>query len=47
MPIKFGVSEGQMVKVTSRRGTVEAKAHYQKSAPGNDLYELPFCGRIG
>ena len=33
--VKFGINEGQMVKVTSRRGTVEAKAHItQKSTQG-------------
>jgi len=42
---KLKVSEGQRIKVTSRRGSVEAKATIPKERSGFDLYELPFRGR--
>ena len=39
-----GIADGQMVKVTSRRGTVEAKAHItQKSAPGTIFMNFHFA----
>ena len=42
---KLGISEGQMVKVTSRRGTVQAKAQItQKSMPGTIFMNFHFAG---
>jgi len=39
---KFRISEGQMVKVTSRRGTLQAKGQNNRKKPsGNNIYELP------
>ncbi|MCK7508304.1 MAG: hypothetical protein MZV70_32465 [Desulfobacterales bacterium] len=40
---KLGISDGQLVKVTSRRGNVEAKAHITtKSAPGSIFMNFHF-----
>ena len=40
---ELGLSDGQMVKVTSRRGAVEAKAHVtSKSAPGSIFMNFHF-----
>lgn len=40
---KLGISDGQKVKVTSRRGTVEAKASITgKSAPGSIFMNFHF-----
>ena len=42
---KLGISEGQMVKVTSRRGTIQAKAQItQKSMPGTIFMNFHFAG---
>ncbi len=41
---KLGISEGQLVKVTSRRGTIEAKAQItQKSTPGTIFMNFHFA----
>ena len=40
----MGIAEGQKVKVTSRRGTVEAKANLpKKSAPGSIFMNFHFA----
>ena len=36
--VKFGVNDGQMVKVTSRRGTVEAKAQITQKSPQGTIF---------
>jgi len=36
--VKFGINEGQMVKVTSRRGTVEAKAQITQKSPQGTIF---------
>ncbi|OGP66570.1 MAG: formate dehydrogenase subunit alpha [Deltaproteobacteria bacterium RBG_16_44_11] len=36
--VKFGINEDQMVKVTSRRGTVEAKAHITEKSPQGTIF---------
>ena len=36
--VKFSISEGQMVKVTSRRGAVEAKAQITKKSPQGTIF---------
>ena len=42
---KLGISEGQIVKVTSRRGTIQAKAQItQKSMPGTIFMNFHFAG---
>jgi len=42
---KLGIAEGQTVKVTSRRGAVEAKANItKKSAPGTVFMNFHFAG---
>lgn len=42
---KLGIAEGQTVKVTSRRGAVEAKASItKKSAPGTIFMNFHFAG---
>jgi predicted molibdopterin-dependent oxidoreductase YjgC len=42
--VKFGVNDGQIVKVTSRRGTVEAKAQItQKSQQGTIFMNFHFA----
>ncbi len=41
---KLGISEGQLVKVTSRRGTIEARAQItQKSTPGTIFMNFHFA----
>jgi formate dehydrogenase alpha subunit len=41
---KLGISDGQLVKVTSRRGTIEAKAQItQKSTPGTIFMNFHFA----
>ncbi|HDS05540.1 MAG TPA: formate dehydrogenase subunit alpha, partial [Deltaproteobacteria bacterium] len=41
---KLGISEGQLVKVTSRRGTIEARAEInQKSTPGTIFMNFHFA----
>jgi formate dehydrogenase alpha subunit len=36
--VKFDINEGQMVKVTSRRGAVEAKAHITEKSPQGTIF---------
>jgi formate dehydrogenase alpha subunit len=36
--VKFGVNDGQIVKVTSRRGTVEAKAQITQKSPQGTIF---------
>ena len=36
--VKFGINEGQMVKVTSRRGKVEAKAQITEKSPQGTIF---------
>ena len=36
--VKFGINEDQMVKVTSRRGTVEAKAQITEKSPQGTIF---------
>ncbi len=35
---KFSIDEGQMVKVTSRRGTVDVKAHITGKSPQGTIF---------
>ncbi len=35
---KFGISEGQMIKITSRRGTLKAKTHITEKSPRGTIF---------